>query len=128
MRSAGNSQRPGCWWKLITAHEHSTLALEVSMNPFIGGPGLADIVSHTGGMPETMNADYPWHLSNRPAPGAFAARDAWPLRLLPSFLRPPLKARITAWKYQRTLIAMWDNSPHLLDDIGVIFAPADQLA
>lgn len=98
------------------------------MIPFTGIHCLVDILTLSKGMPQTLNADYAWHLSNPPAPVAVSAPDAWPLRLLPAFLRTPLKARIAARKYEQMLIAMWDNTPHLLDDIGVILAPADGLA
>jgi len=44
---------------------------------------------------------FAWYLRNAPVP----ARDAFPLRLLPAYLRTPLKARIAARQYEQTLIA-----------------------
>lgn len=98
------------------------------MIPFIGARTLVNFLANEKDMPQTRNADYDWYLSNAPAPVASAARDSWPLRLLPAFLRTPLKARVAARQYEQTLIAMWDSSPHLLEDIGVILAPAEGLA
>ena len=98
------------------------------MIPFTGVHYFVDLLTLGKSLPQTLNADYAWHLSNPPAPVAVSAPDAWPLRLLPAFLRTPLKARIAARKYEQVLIAMWDNAPHLLDDIGVMLAPADGMA
>ena len=93
-----------------------------------GAHHLVHLLSMDAGRPQTLNADYAWHLDNPTPPVAAPVRDAWLMRLLPSVVRTPLKARLAARAYDRTLIAMWDNSPHLLDDIGVMFAPAEGLA
>lgn len=65
---------------------------------------------------ETLNEDYAHYLKTAQA----SARDPWPMRLLPSSIRKALKDRRTARDYENSLIAMWENSPHLLDDIGVV--------
>ena len=98
------------------------------MTHFIAAHTLVNVLTRSNGLPQTLNADYDWYLRNGPAAVASPARDAWPLRLLPAFLRTPLKARVAARKYEQTLIAMWDSSPHLLEDIGVMLAPAEGLA
>jgi len=81
-------------------------------------------VSSQSDDPRVLNDDLAWCLSNAPVP----VRDAWPLRLLPAFLRTPLKARIAARQYEQTLITLWEKSPHLLEDIGVILVPDGDLA
>lgn len=68
--------------------------------------------------PETLNEDYAHYLGNTPAP----IRGPLLWRLLPKGLRAPLKARIQAWRYEKSLIAIWQNSPHLFDDMGVILS------
>lgn len=64
------------------------------------------------------NEDLAHYLRNIPV----RARD--PLRWLPlpTSLREPLKARIEARRQEREFIALWELSPHLLQDIGVILS------
>ncbi|MCC5975646.1 MAG: hypothetical protein JJT81_16560 [Rubellimicrobium sp.] len=97
---------------------------------------LLNLISGETVDPRNLNQDYAWHLRTLPTP----ERDPWPMRLLPGFLRKPLKARIEARRYEQSLIALWETSPHLLDDIGVavstdvnlsdsvILAPAEVIA
>ena len=49
-----------------------------------------------------------------------AAAEAFALRLLPRFVRTPLKAWIAARKYERSLVRVWNVSPHLLNDMGIV--------
>lgn len=94
------------------------------MIPYLSTEMLVNLMTTGKPVPESQNADHAWHLQNREV----AVRDAWPLRWLPKALRAPIKARLAARAYERTLIRMWETSPHLVKDIGIIFAPADPLA
>jgi hypothetical protein len=86
------------------------------MLPFCNGNAI--LTSLVGGenVRETLNEDYAHYLQTAPA----AERDPWPMRLLPASIRNALKDRRAARDYENSLIAMWENSPHLLDDIGVV--------
>ncbi len=96
------------------------------MIPYLSTEMLVNLMTTGKPVPESLNADHAWHLQNREV--AVVAREAWPLRLLPKALRAPIKARLAARAYERTLIRMWETSPHLVKDIGITFAPADPLA
>ena len=88
------------------------------MIPFCNGNAvLLALVGH-GNDIETLNDDYAFYLKTAPT----ATPDPWPLRMLPSFVRNGVKARMEARQYEKTLITMWENSPHLLDDIGVVLS------
>jgi hypothetical protein len=93
------------------------------MIPFCNANAILKIIIGGPSHSETLNDDYDWHLKNAP----IQTPDPWPMRLLPGFLRTPLKARIAARKYEKELIALWENSPHLLDDIGVVLSTNRQL-
>ncbi len=93
------------------------------MIPFLTTDMLVNLMTRGNPPPRTLNADYAWHLDHLPVEVAAVARDPWLLRLLPQSLRAPLKARLAARKYERTLIHLWEISPHLLNDIGVTFTP-----
>lgn len=70
---------------------------------------------------DSPNEDYAFHLKTAPVPTS----DPWFLRLLPLALRTRIKARQAAraaQAYEEKLIAIWETSPHLLDDIGVVLA------
>ena len=88
------------------------------MIPFCNGNAFLSLVNSRASEPETLDADYAWHLKNAPIP----TPDPWPIRLLPAFLRTRLKARAAAQSYEKTLINLWETSPHLLDDIGVVLS------
>ena len=93
------------------------------MIPFSIANHFVNIVSGQSSDQHVVNEDLACHLRNTPAP----ARDAWPLRWLPAFIRNRLKARMAARKYEQTLINLWEKSPHLLEDIGVVLDPVDAL-
>ena len=78
----------------------------------------ADTLFHTTKHPRHADADYDHFLATRPI--APAQVYPWFLRLLPSALRGPLNARLVARRHEKLLIATWQNSPHLLADMGVI--------
>jgi hypothetical protein len=93
------------------------------MIPFCNGNAILTSILGQNTAAQSANDDLAWHLANKPA----ATPDPWALRLLPAFVRTPLKARIAARQYEATLIAMWENSPHLLDDIGVVLSTEGNL-
>lgn len=84
---------------------------------------MLDMLAGKSAQPISMNADVVAHQQDTPV----AAPDAWPLRLIPGFVRGPLKARIAARKYERSLIRLWDTSPHLLQDMGVVLTTSGEL-
>jgi hypothetical protein len=88
------------------------------MIPFCAANAILTTFVGGNAKPEHLNEDYAFYLKNAPTPSP----DPWAWRLLPAFLRKRLKAGIEARKYEQTLIAMWENSPHLLDDIGVVLS------
>jgi hypothetical protein len=99
------------------------------MIPFCSGNAVLTLANGRASGPEPLNEDHAWHLKNTPAP----APDPWLMRLLPGFVRTPLKARIAERQYEDSLIALWENSPHLLADIGVVLStkgtlPEDHVA
>jgi len=96
---------------------------ETIMIPFLNTDMLVNLMTQGNPAPRTLNADYAWYLDTLAVKVADKPRDAWPLRLLPQSLRAPIKARLAARKYERTLIKLWEISPHLITDIGVTFAP-----
>lgn len=73
--------------------------------------------------PAVLNEDLAHHLRNTPAP----ARDPLLRRLLPRALRDYLQARSVARRQERDFIALWEMSPHLLRDIGVVLSDAASL-
>ena len=78
----------------------------------------ADALFHSTTHPRHANADYDHYLATRPIAPAQAY--PWFLRILPAALRRPLNARLVARRQEKLLIATWQNSPHLLADMGVI--------
>lgn len=97
------------------------------MFPLTNAVHVVDALTHTKTEPCSLNADYAWHLSQAAASAPVEPRDAWPLRLLPAFLRTRIRARLAAREYERKLISMWELSPHLLKDIGVMVGPDETL-
>jgi hypothetical protein len=88
------------------------------MIPFLFVNQLVSAMSGTTSQPETRNEDYTHYLCNAPA----KARESLPWRLLPQVLRAPVKARLAARRHDESLINMWEISPHLLKDIGVVLS------
>lgn len=88
------------------------------MIPFIFANQMVSAVTGAPSQPETLDEDYAHYLRNAPA----RAREALPWRLLPQVLRAPMKARLAARRHERSLINMWEISPHLLKDIGVVLS------
>lgn len=88
------------------------------MIPFLFANQMVSAMSGATSYPETLNEDYAHYLLNAPA----KARESLPWRLLPQVLRAPIKARLAARRHERSLINMWEISPHLLKDIGVVLS------
>ena len=72
---------------------------------------------------DSGNTDFAHHLSHKPA----LTPDPLYLRLLPRIIRRPLKAHFEARAYEKTLVRIWETSPHLMEDIGVVFEPRKDL-
>lgn len=64
----------------------------------------------------TLNADYAHYLLTAPV----HPREPLLWRLLPKDMRASLKARSEARRHEDELIALWNTSPHLLLDIGMV--------
>jgi hypothetical protein len=94
------------------------------MIPFLYAKDVVNVLTHDTEKPHTMNDDHDWYLQKAEA----QAKDAWPMRLLPAFLRKRIKARIAARRLEKKLIHIWETSPHLLDDIGVMVARDSTMA
>ena len=92
------------------------------MTPFSSNMML-DLLAGKPMRPLSMNEDVIAHLAAEPV----AAKDALPLRLLPGFVRGPLKAWIAARQYEKSLIRVWNVSPHLLNDIGIVLTATARL-
>lgn len=77
---------------------------------------MLNVMSGQSVQPVSLNEDVIAHQLDQPleAPAPF------PVNLLPGFIRRPLMTRIAARQYERSLLALWNVSPHLLDDIGVV--------
>lgn len=88
------------------------------MIPFCKGNAILTVILGSEDTLDTRNDDYNWHLKAKATP----TQDPWFLRLLPGFVRTPLKARREARHYEDTLISLWETSPHLLSDIGVVLS------
>jgi hypothetical protein len=88
------------------------------MIPFLFANQMVSAMSETTSQPEACNEDHAHYLRNAPA----KARESLHWRLLPQGLRAPVKARLAARLYERSLINMWEISPHLLKDIGVVLS------
>lgn len=73
---------------------------------------------------EPLNEDHAYYLSHAPAP----TPDRLLLRLLPRVIRAPMKAYLEARAYERTLVNVWEISPHLLDDIGVVLGAGSDVS
>ena len=86
------------------------------MIPFLFANQMVSAMTDATSQPATLNEDYAYYLISTPA----QTRESLPWRLLPQFLRVPMKARLAARRYERSLINMWEISPHLLKDIGVV--------
>ena len=85
------------------------------MTPYSAN-SMLDVLAGKSVGPASLNADVVAHLAAKPV----ALPDAWPLRLLPGFVRGPLKAWIAARACERSLVGLWEISPHLLSDMGVV--------
>ena len=81
---------------------------------------LLTLLSNTPARPISQNEDVIAHHDAILAAAPTAAAEALSLRLLPGFLRIPLKAWIAARSYERTLMRVWNVSPHLLNDMGIV--------
>jgi hypothetical protein len=79
---------------------------------------MLDVLAGKSVKPAGRNEDVIAHMDAMAA--SAPARDAWYLRLLPGFARTPLKAWIIGREYERSLIGLWNVSPHLLADMGVV--------
>ena len=93
------------------------------MIPFLSAEHMVSAIMGETTRPEPRNEDYAYHLRNAPTP----TPDPLPLRLLPQILRAPLKAHLAARRYEGSLIEMWQVSPHLLKDIGLILTKGADL-
>jgi hypothetical protein len=93
------------------------------MLPFCDGNAILKSLVDGPNKRDTLNEDYALYLLTSPA----SKRAGWPLRPRLSSFRNTPKARMAARDYENALIAMWENSPHLLDDIGVVVAPGREI-
>lgn len=83
-----------------------------------------DAVGSTANRKPELNEDYEFHL--RAEEKALATKP-WFLRMLPALLRNPLEARLAARSRDRMLIDLWETSPHLLRDVGVVLTDNEAL-
>lgn len=93
------------------------------MLPFCSSNALLSIINNRSREPESQDADYDWYLKNE----AVQPRESFLMRLLPTAMRKRLKDRRAAQQYEQTLIELWEKSPHLLQDIGVVALPEGPL-
>lgn len=94
------------------------------MLPFCSGTAFLSLIDSRSQEPQSNDADYDWHLHNEPV----QRPEPWLMRLLPAALRKRLKDRSAAEQYERALIDLWEKSPHLLEDIGVVAATVGPIA
>lgn len=73
--------------------------------------------------PATLNEDYAVYLRDAPVP----TPQRRSLRLFASILIASLKARIKARRNEKSLIKLWEISPHLLKDIGIVLTATGKL-
>ncbi len=85
---------------------------------------MVDLMSGRSAGHACLNEDQRMHEETR-ALQASIAKAALPLhlRVLPRALRAMIEKR----RYENALIERWQNSPHLLDDIGVVLSRAQNL-
>lgn len=86
------------------------------MIPFLSASHLVSAIAGETSQPETLNEDFAFHLRSI----ALRPRDPLALRLLPRMLRLPLKAHLAARRKEKSMIALWEASPHLLRDAGIV--------
>ena len=77
---------------------------------------MLDVLAGKSVQPTCLNEDVIAHQAAAPV----VAKEALPLRLLPGFVRKPLKAWIAARQYEKSLVGLWNVSPHLLKDMGIV--------
>lgn len=91
------------------------------MIPFIGAEQFVNLVSGQQALRQELNADFAFLTAQRRASGTRgggAGLLGWPARLLRDHA-----AKRAARQHEEALIKLWDVSPHLLEDIGVVDAP-----
>jgi uncharacterized protein YjiS (DUF1127 family) len=88
-----------------------------------GAHYMVEMIAGRGAKYESRNSDFDWYLASLPVP----TPEPWPMRMLPAFVRTALKARIAQRQYEKTLVNLWETSPHLLADIGVVLTPKGDL-
>lgn len=86
------------------------------MIPFIGAELVVNLVSGQAAPRRALNEDHAFLMAQ--APKARPVWHLWPARLVQAFA-----ARRAARRHEEALIQLWEVSPHLLDDIGVVDDP-----
>ena len=84
---------------------------------------MLDVLAGKSGAPQSTNEDVAAHQSeiHKASPDHFA------LRLLPGIIRRPLSSWIAARRHERDLVRLWEVSPHLLDDMGIVLTDKSTL-
>ena len=106
---------------ILTPETQSIRCQEADMNPI---NHLADPMLGTSRQINHLNADYANHLKQ-----AALQRQNVPLflRLVPQVLRRPIEAYLSARRIEKQMITLWETSPHLLQDAGIVLTRATDL-
>ena len=73
---------------------------------------MLDVFAGKSAEPVSLNEDINAHRRDAPV----VERQSWPMRLLPGFVTSWIAAR----KYEQSLVRVWEVSPHLLNDMGIV--------
>jgi hypothetical protein len=80
---------------------------------------MLDVLAGKSMEPAPLNEDVAAHRNNT----LYVTPQPWPMRLLPGFV----KSWIAAQKYERSLVRLWEVSPHLLNDMGIVLTAQGSL-
>lgn len=86
---------------------------------------LVDAAQGKSHQPVHLNTEYSLHLNQLALQRGHGG--PWVLRLLPRALRLKVQDYLTARRVEAQLIKLWETSPHLLRDAGVVLTRATDL-
>ena len=93
------------------------------MLPFLNSERLVAAIKGEAASPQTRDADHAHYLATTLPP----MRVPLMLRWLPRAIRQPILARMTARRQEQDLIHLWEVSPHLLRDVGMVLNASGDL-
>lgn len=95
------------------------------MLPCLSAKVTVDLLDHTSDGPVHPNADYAHHLQAMAI--ARSAHGPWFKRLLPGKMIAAVGDWLATRRREEALIKAWENSPHLLEDMGVVLTRSTDL-